>query len=299
MVGIDEDPLEYILHTIIGIIGAIFLLIFVGLLIATVIQVQWSLRPLGQLRTELQALKQGKQDHIRADYPDEVSLLVSDLNALLFHYQELLQRARNLSGNLSHSIKTPLSVLNNRIAELPETERQQMAEYIQQVQNQINYHLGRARMAGAVNILSVRARPSERIDAISMAFDKVYSARQLVLVNEVEREVEVSVEQTDLDEMLGNLIENAYKWSRSLIRVYAKTENDKVSIFIEDNGPGIAEEQLEHIIKRGVRLDETTPGSGLGLNIVSEIAHSYRGDLAFEQSSLGGLRVILTLQATS
>ncbi len=206
-----------------------------------------------------------------------------------------MHRARNHAGNLSHSIKTPLSVLNNQVAELSDPSREDLMHSIKQVQSQIDYHLSKARMAGSMNILSVKSNPSERIDAISSAFDKVYSSRNLVLVNELDHDFEVAIEQTDLDEILGNVVENAYKWATTLIRIHAVVEQDSLTLFIDDDGIGIAHDQLNDIVKRGYRLDESTPGSGLGLNIVSEMVHSYRGDLSFDRSNLGGLRVILKL----
>ncbi len=301
IVSIDDDPVEYNLGIIIGILWFVFFLIFIGVLALAVIQVQWSLRPLEKLQIELKYLKKGEKDVLNQNYPSEISPLVHDLNALLFHYQELLQRARNQAGNLSHSIKTPLSILNNQVADLPDEQRQQMSEIIQQLQHQITYHLGRSRMAGAANILAVNAKPCERVDAISMAFDKVYAARELVLVNEIDDNIQVAMDQTDLDEVLGNLIENAYKWSKSLIRVSAEVldTDNQVMICIEDNGSGIEDEQLEHIVKRGVRLDETVAGTGLGLNIASEVVYSYQGELSFSKSSLGGLKAVLTLPMTS
>lgn len=300
IVGIDEDPLEYTLGIVVGIIWFIFFLLFIGFLVLLVVQIRWSLRPLGSLQEELRALETAEQECIEGTYPDELSPLVTDLNALLFHYQELLQRARTQAGNLSHSLKTPLSVLKNQITELPSNEREALSVSLLQIQEQIDYHLGRARMAGAANILSVRSCPSKRVDTIAMAFDKVYADREVVLVNEIETDLEVSIEQNDLDEILGNLIENSYKWSQSLIRVHAQwRENRVVEIIIEDNGPGISNDQLVNVTKRGVRLDESTPGSGLGLNIVSEIVHSYRGELLFERSSLGGLKAMVSLPVKS
>jgi len=294
IIGIDEDPLEAALQGLIGHLGIILLVLFFGVLALLVVFINWSLRPLSDLQTELQALKEGKQASIDTHYPSEVAPVITDLNALLFHYQELLQRARNHAGNLSHSIKTPLSVLNNQVAELPEVDRARLSSALQQVQAQIDYHMSRARMAGSMNILSVKSNPCERVDAISSAFDKVYGTRQITLINELESALTVPVEQTDLDEMLGNLIENSYKWATTLIRVTAQLDQQQLCIVIEDDGHGIEPAQLSNITQRGVRLDETTPGTGLGLNIVSELTHSYRGDLSFEKSNLGGLKAIIS-----
>lgn len=296
IVGLDEDPLESTLHKLTGQVWIILGLLFIGVLLLIGIQVSWSLLPLNKMQRELAMLRKGEQQVLSSNYPKEISPLVSDLNALLFHYQELLERARNHAGNLSHALKTPLSVLKNEIAALPEEKQQKLSQPANQLQDHIDYHLGRARMAGAMNILSVKSSPSERIDAISMAFDKVYAANDITLINELDSELEVTVDQTDLDEMVGNLLENAYKWANSIIRVHSTDlENGNIELIIEDDGTGIPPEQLEQVIKRGVRLDETTPGTGLGLNIVNEMAHSYRGSLELAESSMGGLKATLIL----
>ena len=298
-IGIDEDPLESTLAELTGQVWLILMLLFVGVLMLIGIQVSWSLLPLSKMQRELVMLRKGEQQGLSDNYPKEVSPLVSDLNALLFHYQELLERARNHAGNLSHALKTPLSVMKNEIEMLPDNEKKLLQQPIQQIQSQIDYHLGRARMAGAMNILSVKSLPCERVEAISMAFDKVYAANEITMINELDSELKVAVEKTDLDEMVGNLLENSYKWADSIVRVHANELADgNVELIIEDDGQGIPEEKLEQVTKRGVRLDETTPGTGLGLNIVNEMAHSYRGNLTLSKSSMGGLKASLVLKVS-
>ncbi|WP_295894674.1 ATP-binding protein [uncultured Vibrio sp.] len=297
LVGVDEAPVMDTLSHLTKQLWIILGLLFTGVLVLIGLQVGWSLRPLGKMQRELAALRAGQQDQLAEEYPKEVYPLVSDLNALLFHYQELLERARNHGGNLSHALKTPLSVLKNEIALLPASEQAKLSPAVEQIQAHIDYHLGRARMAGAANILSVKSNPSERIDEISIAFDKVYAEREIMLINELDPDLEVAADSTDLDEMLGNLLENSYKWARGTIRVHGEITVDKlINIHIEDDGPGIPEAKRQRAIERGVRLDETTPGTGLGLNIVSEMSHSYRGQLHLEESSMGGLKATLTLK---
>jgi len=133
-----------------------------------------------------------------------------------------------------------------------------------------------------------------------MAFDKVYAYREVDLINEIDSDLDVAVEDTDFDEMIGNLLENAYKWSNSIIRVHSRDSSDNgIEIIVEDDGPGIPDEKLETVIQRGVRLDETTPGTGLGLNIVNEMAHSYRGKLTLNRSSMGGLKATLLVKQST
>ncbi|WP_299691479.1 ATP-binding protein [uncultured Vibrio sp.] len=296
-IGIDEDPIESTLSQLTGQVWLILMLLFVGVLMLIGIQVSWSLLPLNKMQRELVMLRNGQQQTLSDNYPKEVSPLVSDLNALLFHYQELLERARNHAGNLSHALKTPLSVLKNEIEMLPEHDKARLQQPIKQIQSQIDYHLGRARMAGAMNILSVKSSPCKRVEAITMAFDKVYAANNITMINELDSDLEVAVEKTDLDEMVGNLLENSYKWANNIIRVHAnELAEGNIELVIEDDGHGIPAEQLQQVTKRGVRLDETTPGTGLGLNIVNEMAHSYRGRLTLSKSSLGGLKASLILK---
>ncbi|KXF83355.1 ATP-binding protein [Enterovibrio coralii] len=295
-IGIDDDPTEDVLQSLTSKLWVILVMLFIGVLVLLGLQVAWSLLPLNDMQRELVALKEGKQDSLSTNYPQEVSPLVSDLNAVLFHYHELLSRARNHAGNLSHALKTPLSVLKNDIMTLDESAQKMLMPSVQQIQTQIDYHLGRSRVAGSMNILAVKANPCERVDAITMAFDKIYASRTVIVVNELDDDIFVAVEQADLDEMLGNLLENAYKWAKGLVRVYSQSKGDSViSISIEDDGNGIPDTEMTNVLERSVRLDESTPGTGLGLNIVNEIAHSYRGDLTLSRGSMGGLKATLTV----
>ncbi|MFL7013184.1 ATP-binding protein [Enterovibrio norvegicus] len=297
MIGIDEDPTEDVLKSLTSKLWVILSMLFIGVLVLIGLQVAWSLLPLNDMQRELVALKEGKQDALSTNYPQEVSPLVSDLNALLFHYHELLSRARHHAGNLSHALKTPLSVLKNDILTLDEETQKKLLPSVTQIQTQIDYHLGRARVAGSMNILAVKSNPCERVDAITMAFDKVYASREIIVVNELDDALDVAVDPADLDEMLGNVLENGYKWATSLVRVYAvDAGKETVQLCIEDDGDGIPTEEMAHVLERSVRLDESVPGTGLGLNIVKEIAHSYRGKLDLCNGRMGGLKVVLTVK---
>ncbi|PSU35933.1 ATP-binding protein [Photobacterium lutimaris] len=290
---------ERLLKTLTQLTSGLWLILLVmagGILFLIWLQVSWSLWPLRRLQQNLKEVREGQTSELSGIYPAEIRPVVDDLNALLFHYQELLDRARNHAGNLSHALKTPIAVLNNEVTHLNKQEQSRLQPSLQQLQQHIDYHLGRARMAGASNILSAKTAPSARVDAISMAMDKVYADRGVVLVNELDSDLLVAIEKRDLDEILGNLIENSYKWAKGLIRVHQPEQTtENLLLVIEDDGPGIDDDAYQSAVKRGVRLDETTPGTGLGLNIVSELAHSYRGELTLSRSPLGGLRASITL----
>lgn len=294
-VGVDDDSiddtLEILTGGILGTLGAIAL----SMLALLWWQIRWSLKPMHQLQKDLQSVRDGSRDKLGSDYPAEVQPVADDLNVMLFHYSELLERARSHTGNLAHALKTPLSIIHNEIEHLPVEQQQRLKPAVQQLQDRMNYHLGRARVAGAVQILSVQSCPADVVDNITMVFEQAYQTRNVVLVNELDDELKVGVDVRDLEEMLGNLIENAFKWSSGLIRVHSETDEDCLTLYVEDNGPGLPEEQMEKALQRWVRMDEKTPGSGLGLNIVGDIANSYQGSLDLSSSMMGGLGVQLRL----
>lgn len=296
-IGRDSAPIEKTTKALMADVWLILLIFILCLVAIITVQTGWAIRPLVALQGELDKLKHGEVESLTGHFPSEVSPLVDSLNTLVFHYQDLLERAQNHAGNLSHAMKTPLSIFKNLVKRVPEQERPEWDKPLNDMEHYIDYHLNRARMAGSHNILSVSSCPAERVDAMELAFDKVYSERSIILVNELDSAIRVAVERQDLDEMLGNLIENAYKWATSVITVTSKYQGkDEVIIKIEDDGPGVPPDKMDEITQRGFRLDETTPGTGLGLNIVAEMAHSYRGSLSFETGSKGGLIAVLALK---
>ncbi len=270
-------------------------LIAISSLIFIALQIRWSLSPMKTLKDDLQSVRDGQIDRLRGRYPNEVQPVVDDLNRLLFHYAELLERSRHHTGNLAHALKTPVAILVNEVELLPESYRPVFRKTIEQLENRINYHLGRARVAGSARILAARSCPAGVVDALTLAFDKVYAHRHVVLINELDDDTWVTVEERDLEELLGNIIENAFKWSAGIIRVHGEEQSNQLALYIDDDGPGLTEEQMRQVMMRGVRMDEQVPGSGLGLDIVQEIAHSYRGVVMLAMSAMGGLQVQLML----
>ena len=294
-VGVDSTSIDDTLDILVG--GILIALGAIALSMLALLwwQIRWSLKPMQQLQEDLQSVRGGNNDKLRNHYPVEVQPVVDDLNVLLFHYTELLERARSHTGNLAHALKTPLSIIRNETESLPEEQQKVLKPAVQQLQDRMNYHLGRARVAGSVQILAVQSCPADVVDNVTMAFEKAYMEREVILVNELDDELKVGVEVRDLEEMLGNLIENAFKWSSGLIRVHSETIGDAMALYIEDNGPGLSKDQFEVVLQRGVRMDEQTPGTGLGLNIVLDIARSYQGDLILSSSKMGGLQAQLQL----
>ncbi|ENY70839.1 ATP-binding protein [Aeromonas diversa] len=264
-----------------------------GLILGFLFQVLYGLRPLHLLRRELARIHKGHQEKFEQRYPLEIQPLVEDINRLLHHYGELLSRARAHTGNLAHALKTPLSILRNQVPQLPAAEQPAINEQLDQIQRHIDYHLGKARVTGAARVLGVSTPLRARIEYICRAFSRLYPGRELAI--DVPATLAVGVEEQDFDEMVGNLLENAYKWSAGQIRVSTAELGGWITLRIEDDGPGMTEEQMARAIERGVRLDEKVPGSGLGLNIVSDLAEAYRGSLIMGRAELGGLAACLSL----
>ncbi|MGL5007744.1 MAG: ATP-binding protein [Plesiomonas sp.] len=294
-VGQDESSLRQTLTRLTHSFWCVLLALGLGVVVIIGGLINWSLRPLRRMQQELTAVRLGQQVQLNGAFPREIAPLADDLNALLFHYSELLTRARHHTGNLAHALKTPLAILGNQIALLPIDQRQPMQQVLAQLQQQIDSHLARARIAGANNILAVRCNPAIRTDRIIMAMEKIYSERNIVCINELDSDLALAVSDNDFDDMVGNLIENAFKWANSMITLSATEQAESLMVMIDDNGLGLDENQCQQVLQRGVRLDETVAGSGLGLNIVNEMALSYRGSLQLQRSPLGGLRAILVL----
>ena len=257
-----------------------------GLVLGFMFQIVYGLRPLHLLRRELGRVHQGHQEGFRLRYPLEI-------NRLLHHYGELLQRARSHTGNLAHALKTPLSIMRNQVAQLPPEDQAAIGEQLDKIQRHIDYHLGKARVTGAAKILGVSTPVRARVEYICRAFSRLYPGKTVDL--QVPANLAVGVEEQDFDEMVGNLLENAFKWSASQLRISSAELGGWITLRIEDDGPGMSEDQIAKAVLRGVRLDEKVPGSGLGLNIVSDLAEAYRGSLIMGRAELGGLAASLSL----
>ncbi|PJG59587.1 ATP-binding protein [Aeromonas cavernicola] len=264
-----------------------------GLVLGFMFQVIYGLRPLQLLRRELGRVHQGHQESFRLRYPLEIQPLVEDINRLLHHYGELLQRARSHTGNLAHTLKTPLSILRNQVAQLPPEEQCALGEQLDQIQRHIDYHLGKARVTGAAKILGVSTPVRARVEYICRAFSRLYPHKTVDL--QVPADLAVGVEEQDFDEMVGNVLENAFKWSASQLRISSADLGGWITLRIEDDGPGMSEDEIARSVLRGVRLDEKVPGSGLGLNIVAGLAEAYRGSFIMGRAELGGLAASLSL----
>jgi signal transduction histidine kinase len=289
---IDADLNQFSLHILVTFLG-----LGVAFLVAVYLQVGFGLRPLASLRREIAAIRGGQADRLTEAFPVEIAPVVEEVNALIDHNRQLLVRARNEAGNLAHALKNPLSVLAHEITTTPVPKRVILSQQVEQITAQVERILKRIRTAGPSVAGHSRAVLSNICDDLVFSLGVIYRERGLDVAADVPPDLVFAGDAEDLAEMIGNLADNACKWAKSRVAISAARKGDRVEIVIEDDGPGIAPEARAAVVGRGQRLDERVPGSGLGLDIVREIATLYRGNLALRDGALGGLRAELDLPA--
>jgi signal transduction histidine kinase len=280
-------------------------LVGAGLLAATLFQVQFGLYPLRKIEKGLAAIRSGEATRLDGNLPIEIVSLQAELNALLKSNEEIIERARTQVGNLAHGLKTPLAVLQNEARDHKGALADKVAEQTQVMRDQVQHYLDRARMAARSGAIGRVTDIKPVAEGIARALTRIHRDKDLDFTITVETDARFQGEQQDLEEMLGNLMDNASKYAAAQVHVTAKLVEDRsqrpplrqVHILIEDDGPGLTPEQLAAPIQRGRRLDETMPGSGLGHSIVADLAHSYRGTFSLSKADLGGLGATLVLPA--
>ena len=268
----------------------------IGLLVLAALQAFYGLWPLRRVRSEVVAIRSGKQSRISEEFPREIHPLVRELNELLAHSEEQAEEARRHAGNLAHALKTPLTVVTNAATAHAPDLADTVCREATVMRRQVDHHLARARAIGRRASLHARAIVWESLEAVERAVSRLYPDVTVDIAGD--RQAAVRVERQDLDEMLGNLVENAAKYGHGRVFVTVEQAGDKgVEIMVEDDGPGIPPEEREAIFARGARLDTTgKPGTGLGLAIVRDVAEIYDGSIRLEESEdLGGLMARLTL----
>ena len=268
----------------------------IGLLVLAALQASYGLWPLRRVRSEVVAIRSGKQSRISEDFPREIYPLVRELNELLAHSEEQAEEARRHAGNLAHALKTPLTVITNAATAASPDLADTVIREATVMRRQVDHHLARARAIGRRASLHARACAWESLEAVERAVSRLYPDVTVDIAGD--KQACVRVERQDLDEMLGNLVENAAKYGAGRVFVTVEPVADKgVEILVEDDGPGIPAAEREPIFARGARLDTTgKPGTGLGLAIVRDVAEIYGGSVRLEESEdLGGLLARLTL----
>ncbi|WP_036262178.1 sensor histidine kinase [Methylocapsa aurea] len=299
-VAADIGDLEKSIESFSHILLWTFMALGLGLSALVAGQVWIVFRPLMQLRTEVMAVRRGQSGRIGGAFPSEVAPLVNDLNALLAHSREVVERGRVQAGNLAHGLKTPLAILANAAdalgpGEASETVRLQAIA----IRRQVDHALSRTRAAAAVGVPGIRCEVGNRIAEVLRAMQNLYRERDLDLGSTSVKPMDVAVEVEDLDEMLGNLLDNACRFARRVVRISAGQEDACCKIAIEDDGPGMANAAASEILHGALTLDRSRGGAGLGLGIVRDLARAYRGELRLGRSKLGGLEAILVLPAVA
>lgn len=268
-----------------------------GLIAAAIVQVLIGLRPLGHLRRALTAVRGGEAQAIEGSFPLEIQPLVNDFNEVLAHNARIVNHARTQAGNLAHAVKTPLTILANAAARPTPQLPQLVSEQVAMARRQVDYHLARARAAAAATVPGIHSEVRPLVEALLRVMERLYQERNVTATISSHTNPVFRGEKQDLQEMLGNVLDNGWKWAASRVDISFHSDGDRLTILVDDDGPGLAAEQREAVLARGVRADEQVPGTGLGLAIVSDMAQLYDGAIALDISPLGGLRVRLTLPA--
>lgn len=277
----------------------------VVLLLTTLFQVRFGLAPLKRLSESLAAIRSGSAERLEGQFPFEIEPLARETNALIDANRQIVERARTHVGNLAHALKTPISVIVNEArANKDEPLAIKVREQTDIMRDQVARHLERAHLAARVKIVGTVTDARAVVTALARTMEKLQRDRGIAIDLEAPTEARFQGERQDLEEMVGNLVDNACKWARSRVSIEVTAERGDarhrplVRIIVDDDGIGLTPEQREQVARRGQRLDETKPGSGLGLSIVVELAGLYGGSLTLADAPIGGLRAELVLPAT-
>lgn len=266
-------------------------------------QIRRGLSPFDQLRERLTAVRDGSEHRLEGTYPSEVQPLVNDLNALLDHRDEVVRRALGKAGDLAHGLKTPLAVLMNEVQRAEDAGQHElsaeMRAQLDRMRRQIDYHLAHARAAASGSTLGARSSVLDSANSLARTLLRLHADRGLTIAVNVAPDHSVQVQREDLDEMLGNLLDNACKFARSQVTVTSSISGSNTLITVDDDGPGLDPALRDAVLQRGVRADEAAPGSGFGLAIVRDLAELYGGSIALERSPAGGVRAGLRLPGSS
>lgn len=270
-------------------IGVSFILITIQTLI-----LRWGLKPLRIVAEDLLEIEIGNQKKLTGTYPTEIKNLTKNINQLIDSSQQQLSRYRDALGNMAHTLKTPITVLQGIINTTSSKDKNTAVEQLNTINNIVEYQLQRAATVGRIQL-------SDAIDLVPVTkkilntLKKVYSEKNIEVQLNTSEKTMVKIDQGDLYELLGNLMENAFKWCDKKVSITINNMNDKININIEDDGPGINEKEKERILLRGQRADQNTPGHGLGLAMVNDILLLYKGDMVITDSDMGGAKIIIKI----
>lgn len=304
-------PLAFMVHDIFR--RPLVVMFAVCSMVAGLVQMRRGLSPINSLRERLAGLHEGRDRRVEGTYPTEVQPLVNDLNALLDHREQAVRRAVAKAGDLAHGLKTPLAILAQEAERATAAGHIDLAtvvtQQVERMRKQVDYHLAHARAAASGAAPGARCSVRESAEGLTRALLRLHAERGIAIDVRVPPDLSVRVQREDLDEMLGNLLDNACKWGRASVIIAAEpaaagpargsraSGEAWVEITVEDDGSGLAKAMREAVLQRGVRADEAAPGSGLGLAIVRDLAEVYGGSISLDASPAGGLRARLHLPA--
>lgn len=264
------------------------------LLAIQILLLRWGLTPLRQVSNDLLKVENGTRDHLPENYPIELHGLTKNLNHLLKVREQQLTRYRNALADLAHSLKTPLAVLRGLSLNNDVKNQQTIHEQTQRMNQIVDYQLQRAATAGQSGLVT-KTKLRSVVQRITNSLNKVYIDKSINCEIEIDPQVLLPIEENDLMELMGNLLDNAYKWADSLIRISAAEQAHSITINIEDNGPGIDAAQVSHVMQRGARVDMAIDGQGIGLAVCHDIVSAYQGSIEIQQSRLSGAKISIKL----
>lgn len=284
-------------------LGGTFLALSIVLVLTTIFQVRFGLAPLKRISDSIADIRSGRAERLEGEFPVEIAPLARETNALIDANREIVERARTHVGNLAHAIKTPLSVIvNEASAHGSDPFASKVLEQADVMRDQVAHHLERARIAARLTIIGTVTEVAPAIEALRRTMEKIHRDRGIVIDVEANAQSKFRGERQDLEEMVGNLVDNACKWARARIFIEVVVEpaiststGSMLRILVDDDGKGLSEIERSQVARRGQRLDETKPGSGLGLSIVVDLAALYGGSLTLGTAPIGGLRAELVL----
>ena len=286
-------------------LGGTFAALGIVLLLTTIFQVRFGLAPLKRISESIADIRSGRAERLEGAFPVEIAPLARETNALIDANREIVERARTHVGNLAHAIKTPLSVIvNEAAAHGADPFADKVLEQADVMRDQVAHHLERARIAARVTIVGTVTEVAPTIEALQRTMEKIHRHRGVVIEVKADPKAKFRGERQDLEEMAGNLVDNACKWAASRVVIEVQVERPpepgsapRLRIIVDDDGRGLSAAERAKVSRRGQRLDESKPGSGLGLSIVVDLAALYGGSLSLGHAPIGGLRAELVLPA--
>ena len=278
---------------------ALMMVFAIAFMVFGALVIRRTIRSFATLRRRLVDVHEGRERSVAGDYVNEVQPIVTALNSLLEHQDRRVRQAVAKAGDLAHGLKTPLAVLSHE-AERARAEGHfelaaTLVEQVERMQRHIDYHLVHARAAASGATPGTHCSVAVSAEGIARTLERLHAQRGLAITVAVPGAHVVRGQREDLDEMLGNLLDNACKWARSRVALSSTNGHGRIVITVDDDGPGIPLAMREAVLQRGVRADEAAPGSGFGLAIVRDLAEVYSGSIALDSSPLGGLRARLEL----